>query len=99
MAVPSSGSISLAGLAAEKDKDDYTDVDYDDTISLKDVTLGGDANGSHISFDVPTVLVLNIQTVKLAMVCQSFMAMITMRQRLLVTWLINLEIKVLLIIL
>ena len=52
MAVPSSGSISLAGLAAEKDKDDYTDVDYDDTISLKDVTLGGDANGSHISFDV-----------------------------------------------
>ena len=27
MAVPSSGSISLAGLAAEKDVDDYTDVE------------------------------------------------------------------------
>lgn len=53
MAVPASGnSISLAGLAAEKDVDDYTDADYDDVISLKDVTLGGNAGGSHISFDV-----------------------------------------------
>jgi hypothetical protein len=47
MAVPSSGnSISLAGLAAEKDIDDYTDADYDDVLSLKDLTIGGNANGN-----------------------------------------------------
>ena len=55
MAVPSSGSISLAGLAAEKDVDDYTDVDYDDAISLRDITLGGNTN-SHITFDVTNAI-------------------------------------------
>ena len=55
MAVPSSGSISLAGLAAEKDVDDYTDVDYDDRISLRDITLGGNTN-SHITFDVTNAI-------------------------------------------
>jgi len=52
MAVPSSGSISLAGLAAEKEQDDYTDVDYDDVLSLKDITLGGNANGNSFVADV-----------------------------------------------
>jgi len=55
MAVPSSGSISLAGLAAEKDVDDYTDPDYDDAISLRDITLGGNTN-SHITFDVTNAI-------------------------------------------
>ena len=53
MAVPSSGnSISLAGLAAEKDVDDYTDVDYDDVLSLKDITIGGNANGNSFVADL-----------------------------------------------
>ena len=52
MAVPSSGnSISLAGLAAEKDVDDYNDADYDDVLSLKDITIGGNANGNSFSVD------------------------------------------------
>ena len=53
MAVPSSGnSISLAGLAAEKEQDDYTDVDYDDVLSLKDITIGGNANGNSFVADL-----------------------------------------------
>jgi len=53
MAVPASGnSISLAGLAAEKDVDDYTDADYDDVLSLKDITIGGNANGNSFVADV-----------------------------------------------
>ena len=56
MAVPASGnSISLAGLAAEKDVDDYTDVDYDDRISLRDITLGGNTN-SHFTLDVTNAI-------------------------------------------
>ena len=47
MAVPSSGAISMAGLAAEKLNNDYEDADFDDTISLTDLVLGGDDNGSH----------------------------------------------------
>ena len=52
MAVPASGnSISLAGLAAEKDVDDYTDADYDDVLSLKDITIGGNNNGNSFVVD------------------------------------------------
>ena len=52
MAVPGSGnSISLAGLAAEKDIDDYTDADYDDVLSLKDLTIGGNAGGNSFVAD------------------------------------------------
>ena len=51
MAVPGSGALSLGGLAAEKDVDDYTDVDYDDVLSLKDLTIGGNANGNSFSAD------------------------------------------------
>ena len=53
MAVPASGnSISLAGLAAEKEVDDYTDADYDDVLSLKDITIGGNANNNSFVADV-----------------------------------------------
>ena len=53
MAVPGSGNpLSMAGLAAEKLNDDYDDADFDDVISLKDLTLGGNAGGSHESWDV-----------------------------------------------
>jgi len=53
MAVPSSGTLRLAGLAAEKDsQQDYDDYDYDDVLSLKDITVGGNANGNHFSVDV-----------------------------------------------
>lgn len=52
MAVPSSGAISMAGLAAEKLNDDYGDADFDDTISLTDLFLGGDDNGSHEEWPV-----------------------------------------------
>ena len=53
MAVPSSGTLRLAGLAAEKDtQTDYDDYDYDDVLSLKDITVGGNANGNHFSVDV-----------------------------------------------
>ena len=52
MAVPSSGSIRMAGLAAEKDdQEDYNDFDYDDVLSLKDITLGGNAGGNHFVVD------------------------------------------------
>ena len=57
MAVPASGnSISLAGLAAEKEQDDYTDVDYDDVLSLKDITIGGNANGNSFVADVTNAI-------------------------------------------
>ena len=52
MAVPGSGPISLAGLAAEKDEDDYTNVDYDDALSLTDITIGGNANGNSFVADL-----------------------------------------------
>ena len=53
MAVPGSGNaLSMAGIAAEKLNDDYDDADFDDVISLKDLTLGGNAGGSHESWDV-----------------------------------------------
>ena len=52
MGVPSSGAISMAGLAAEKLNDDYGDADFDDTISLTDLVLGGDDNGSHEEWPV-----------------------------------------------
>lgn len=53
MAVPSSGSLTLSGLASEKITDDYTDNDIGvgDEISLRDITLGGD-DSSHTTFDV-----------------------------------------------
>ena len=53
MAVPSSGTLTLSGLASEKITDDYTDNDIGagDEISLRDITLGGNAN-SHTTFDV-----------------------------------------------
>ena len=42
MAVPGSGSLSLAAIAAEKLEDDYTDVDTSyGPYSLKEITLGG----------------------------------------------------------
>ena len=42
MAVPGSGSLSLAAIAAEKLENDYTDVDTSyGPYSLKDITLGG----------------------------------------------------------
>ena len=50
MAVPSSGAISMAGLAAEKLNDDYGDADFDDVISLTDLVVGGNSNGSHESW-------------------------------------------------
>ena len=51
MAVPSSGAISLTGLAGEKLNDDYDDQDFDDVISLTDLVLGGNTNGSHESWE------------------------------------------------
>jgi hypothetical protein len=46
MAVPASGSLSLAAIAAEKIEDDYTDVDTTyGPYSLKDITVGGNASG------------------------------------------------------
>lgn len=46
MAVPGSGSLSLAALAAEKIENDYTDVDTGyGPYSLKDITVGGNASG------------------------------------------------------
>ena len=46
MAVPASGSLSLAALAAEKIENDYTDVDTSyGPYSLKDITVGGNASG------------------------------------------------------
>lgn len=50
MGVPSSGAISMAGLAAEKLNDDYGDADFDDVISLTDLVVGGNSNGSHESW-------------------------------------------------
>lgn len=46
MAVPGSGSLSLAAIAAEKLENDYTDVDTSyGPYSLKDITVGGNASG------------------------------------------------------
>lgn len=51
MAVPSSGLIKFTGIAAELVNDDYTDADFDDTLTLKDMTVGGNANGSSENFE------------------------------------------------
>lgn len=51
MAVPSSGVIKFSGIAAELVNDDYTDADFDDVLTLKDMTVGGNANGSSENFD------------------------------------------------
>lgn len=46
MAVPASGSLSLAAIAAEKIENDYTNVDTSyGPYSLKDITVGGNASG------------------------------------------------------
>ena len=51
MAVPSSGLIKFSGIAAELVNDDYTDADFDDTLTLKDMTVGGNTNGSSENFE------------------------------------------------
>ena len=51
MAVPGSGTISLTGLAGEKHNNDFGDADFDDVISLTDLVLGGNENGSHESWE------------------------------------------------
>ena len=50
MAVPSSGLIKFSGIAGELVNDDYNDADFDDTLTLKDMTVGGNANGSSENF-------------------------------------------------
>lgn len=55
MAVPSSGELSMAGLHKEKVNDDYnysgpgTALSH---VSLYDLVLGGNTNGSGVSYDV-----------------------------------------------
>lgn len=51
MAAPSSGLIKFSGIAAELVNDDYTDADFDDVLTLKDMTVGGNANGSSENFE------------------------------------------------
>ena len=53
MAVPSDGSISLAGLSNEKSENNYNaSVDISGAISLQDLINGGKDYGSVISYDV-----------------------------------------------
>lgn len=53
MAVPGSGSLSLAAIAAEKLEDDYTDVDTSyGPYSLRDITLGGATTVGAEDYDV-----------------------------------------------
>ncbi len=55
MAVPSSGSITMYGLAREKHHDDYsTNQNILIPISMYDLVKGGDTNGSGVSYDVTT---------------------------------------------
>ena len=51
MAVPSSGLIKFSGIAGELVNDDYYDADFDDTLTLKDMTVGGNTNGSSENFE------------------------------------------------
>ncbi len=51
MAVPNSGLIKFSGIAAELVNDDYTDADFDDLLTLKDMSVGGNTNGSSENFD------------------------------------------------
>ena len=46
MAVPSSGELSMLGLANEKYEDDYTAGESLGAISMYDLINGGDTNGS-----------------------------------------------------
>ena len=53
MAVPGSGSLSLAAIAAEKLENDYTDVDTSyGPYSLRDITLGGATTVNGEDYDV-----------------------------------------------
>lgn len=58
MAVPGSGSLSLAALAAEKIENDYTNVDTSyGPYSLRDITVGGNASGvSGETYDVTNAI-------------------------------------------
>mgnify|MGYP003140847770 CR=1 FL=1 len=60
MAAPSSGSLSLLGLAKEKVYDNYSSSSSPlGPLSLKDLSLGGNANGSGVVFDVTNIANLN----------------------------------------
>ena len=52
MAVPSSGALTILGVARELVNDDYTDTTaITSPISLKDMAVSGNSNGSGVSFD------------------------------------------------
>lgn len=52
MAVPSSGTLTILGVARELVNDDYTDTTaITSPISLKDMAVSGNSNGSGVSFD------------------------------------------------
>jgi|14_taG_2_1085336.scaffolds.fasta_scaffold02988_3 hypothetical protein len=51
MAAPNSGLIKFSGIAAELVNDDYDDADFDDVLTLKDMSVGGNANGSSENFE------------------------------------------------
>ena len=52
MAVPSSGTITILGVARELVNDDYTNTTaITSPISLKDMAVSGNSNGSGVSFD------------------------------------------------
>lgn len=57
MAVPASGSLSLAAIAAEKIEDDYTNVDTSyGPYSLRDITLGGATTVGGEDYDVTNAI-------------------------------------------
>ena len=57
MAVPGSGSLSLAAIAAEKLENDYTDVDTSyGPYSLRDITLGGATTVNGEDYDVTNAI-------------------------------------------
>ena len=60
MATPSSGALSMLGLAREKVYDQYnSSTAPSGPFSLKDLSLGGNANGSGVSFDLTNIANLN----------------------------------------
>lgn len=60
MAVPSSGELSMLGLAREKVFDNYSSSSTPTgPYSLKDLSLGGNSNGSGTSFDLTNIANLN----------------------------------------
>ena len=60
MATPSSGALSMLGLAREKVYDQYNSSTAPSApYSLKDLSLGGNTNGSGVSFDLTNVANLN----------------------------------------